>query len=109
MSIAADGTGDILATLDLSLTPDTGEPDPTGNYSPFVPFGVSFSGIARSVDFGGSANFITFDDITLGSETPGGGDPIPEPTTMVLLGTGLAGVIGKKLRERRRAKQTEVV
>ncbi|MEJ7714146.1 MAG: PEP-CTERM sorting domain-containing protein [Pyrinomonadaceae bacterium] len=48
------------------------------------------------MDFGGSANRVAFDNITLGSEVPGGGDPIPEPASMILLGTGLAGVIGKK-------------
>lgn len=101
-----DATGDVLATLELPLTPFNGAPDPTGQFSPFVAFGVSFDGIARSVDFGGTVNQIGFDNITLGSEIPGG--VIPEPATMVLLGTGLAGVIGQKLRGRRKAKQTEV-
>jgi len=85
-----DGTGNILATLDLPLTPDNGQPDPSGNYSPFLPFGVNFAGLAHSVDFGGVANQIAFDDITLGSATPG--EPVPEPSTMLLLGGGLAGL-----------------
>jgi hypothetical protein len=74
--------------------------DPTGAICNWTPVGVSFSGIARSgksmeeklcpvhsstltiidaltcvscfaVDFGGAANLVGFDDITIGSATPG--------------------------------------
>jgi len=30
-----------------------------------------------------------------------GGDPIPEPTTMLLFGTGLAGLVGARIRRER--------
>lgn len=96
-----DGTGNLLTTLDLPLTPFNGAPDPTGQFSPFLPFGVAFQGVARSVDFSGVANQIGFDDITLGSETPGGtGNPvIPEPGTMLLMGMGtLAAGWGNRKR-----------
>ncbi|MBK8594238.1 MAG: PEP-CTERM sorting domain-containing protein [Holophagales bacterium] len=66
-----NATGTVLATLALPLTPSNGAPDPTGNFSPLVPLGVTFSGTARSVDFGGAQNQIGFDDITIGSATPG--------------------------------------
>jgi hypothetical protein len=66
-----NGTGNILATLALPLTPFNGAPDPTGTFSPLVAIGVSFPGTARSVDFGGAVNQIGFDDITIGSATPG--------------------------------------
>jgi hypothetical protein len=52
--------------------------------------GVAFSGLARSVNFGGSANQIAFDNITLGSKDPGG--EIPEPGSMGLLASGLVAV-----------------
>lgn len=78
---AVDATGNVLATLDLPLTPHTGDPDPTGAFSPLVPIGVSFDGTARSVDFGGTIDQIGFDDITLGSDVPGDDqDPPPPPT-----------------------------
>lgn len=91
-----DGTGNLLATLDLPVTPHTGAPDPTGNYSPLVAIGVAFNGIARSVDFGGTVNQIVFDDITLGSVTPGNdtrvplGDDtrVPLPGSLILLAGG---------------------
>lgn len=90
-----NGSGNLLATLDLPLTPDTGAPDPTGRYSPFVPVGVTFLGTARSVDFGGTADRIAFDDVVLG-----GGPPavIPEPGTLALLGAGALGLLRRKRR-----------
>jgi len=94
-----NGTGTILATLNLPLTPYSGAPDPTGIYSPLVPFGVAFQGVARSVDFSGSENQICFDNITLSSETPWEG-VIPEPTTLVLLALGGLAI---RIRQRRRS------
>lgn len=71
-----NATGNVLTTLALPLTPANGAPDPNGLFSPFVPIGVSFSGIAQSVEFGGAGDQIAFDNITLGSGTPiGGGTP----------------------------------
>jgi hypothetical protein len=88
-----DGTGTLLVELDLALTPFGGAPDPTGVFSPFLPFGVTFDGIAQSVDFSGSSNQIGFDNITLGSERPIGADQaVPEPGSLLLLAAGLAGV-----------------
>lgn len=94
-----DVTGNLLASFRLPLTPANGAPDPTGQYSPFVPFGVSFSGVAKSVNFSGVANRIGFDNITLGSQTPGG--VIPEPTTIVLFAGGLGAVLGARRRTKR--------
>lgn len=83
-----NGTGNILATLSLSALGSCGAPDPFCNWSPV---GVNFQGIARSVDFSGVANQITFDNITLESATPGGA-PVLEPSTIALLGIGLIGI-----------------
>lgn len=97
-----NATGNVLATLNLPLTPNSGDPDPTGAFSPLVPIGVSFDGTARSVDFGGTIDQIGFDDITLGSETPGDdqappAEPEPPAVIPVFWGGGLAllaGVLG---------------
>jgi hypothetical protein len=89
-------TGSLLATINLPITPQDGG-DPNGNFSPFVPIGVLFAGVAQSIDFGGTANQVAFDNITFGSATPpsGNGSPVPEPSTYGLVGAlvliGIAG------------------
>ncbi|WP_376696213.1 hypothetical protein [Wenzhouxiangella sp. EGI_FJ10305] len=87
-----DGTGNVLATLDLPVTPTNGDPDPTGQFSPLVSTGVNFSGTARSVDFGGTIDQIGFDNITLGSSVPGGAAP-PTPEFRSVPVGGLTWVI----------------
>lgn len=94
-----DGTGNLLATLNLPLTTNNGAPDPTGAFSPLVATGVAFNGIAKSVSFGGVGNQIGFDNITFGSDTPIG---TPDGgMTLTLLGGALLGL--ESLRRRFRA------
>jgi hypothetical protein len=85
-----DGTGNLLTSLSLPSTPDP--------YTVFVPIGVNFSGTAKSVVFGGSANYIAFDNVTLGSSTAGG---VPEPATWAMMLMGFGG-LGAALRSTRR-------
>ena len=89
-----DATGSLLASLTLPVTPNgtTFGPPCSGVYAycPFLPFGVTFSGTAMSVDFTGVANQIGFDNVTLGSATPG----TPEPGTLVMFGSGVVGLAG---------------
>jgi hypothetical protein len=94
-----NATGNVLATLPLPVTPFDGAPDPTGNFSPLLPIGVSFSGTARSINFGGAQNQIAFDNITFGSSTP----TVPDAgATLTLLGLAVF-VIAAAQRTLRRA------
>ncbi|HRP28897.1 MAG TPA: PEP-CTERM sorting domain-containing protein [Burkholderiaceae bacterium] len=83
-----NGTGNLLATLDLGLTPSTCGSEYSAAYCPFVAAGVNFAGVAKSISFAGTANYIVFDDVTFGSAIPG----VPEPSTYALFGLGLLGL-----------------
>jgi hypothetical protein len=74
-----NATGTMLASLALPVTP-SGGPGCTGSFCPWFPIGVTFSGTAHSVDFGGTVNQIGFDNITIGSATPGGASNPTVPT-----------------------------
>lgn len=97
-----NGTGTLLASRSMGSTPN-GRSDPAcfgANYCPFIASSVSFAGVARSVRFTTErADFIIYDDITLGSRIPG--TVVPEPATVALMASGLivlAGVARRRAR-----------
>ena len=66
-----DGTGSILATLNLiALGTDN---TPNADYDRWALVGANFVGMAHSVTFTGTANYIGFDDVTFGSNVPAPG------------------------------------
>jgi len=94
-----NGTGTLLTSV--AIDPNFQSHCAAGASTSFCswdPVGVTFAGTAESVVFGGTANQVGYDDITLGSATAGG--DVPEPTTFALLGTGLLGL---RLLRRRHA------
>jgi hypothetical protein len=91
-----NGTGNLLATINLVQQANSDcAPGSSGFYCNWTAIGVSFAGTAKSIDFGGSANLIAFDNITFGSATPG----VPEPATWAMMIGGF-GLVGAAMRRR---------
>jgi hypothetical protein len=87
----ANGTGTVLATMTLSAN-NGGCTSP--GYCNWSDVGLSFSGTAQSVTFTGMGNGMGITDMTVGQST----SAIPEPSSIYLLGTGLIGLCGYKIR-----------
>jgi hypothetical protein len=95
-----NATGNVLGVINLTAQyTDNCSGDPSGTFCNWTAGGVSFGGTAYSIDFGGTANQTAYDNITFGSDRPGGGE-VPEPATwaMMILGFGL---VGASMRRRR--------
>jgi hypothetical protein len=93
-----DGTGTLLATLALPVTPSTCNSTYGAQFCPFDPVGVAFSGTAESISFAGVENQIVFDDVTFGSVTPGQQSAVPEPSTFVMVLTAAGAGLGQLRR-----------
>ena len=96
-------TGILLATLALPGTSINGTEPFFGNWTPI---GVSFAGTAESVDFGGTANEITFADVTLGSVNPQIGNGAPDSTGWSLYLMAALGLAGAARVSRKQAVAT---
>jgi hypothetical protein len=92
-----NGTGTQIASLSLSAQHTQNcVGDPNGTFCNWTAAGVAFNGTARSINFGGTAGSTGFDDITFGSATAGGGQGVPLPGTVALLGLGVIPLLARK-------------
>jgi hypothetical protein len=83
-----NGTGKVLATITLSKNNAAG--CQSGSlFCVWTAVGLSFSGTAESVTFGGTAGQIGFDRVTVGSPTP---SAVPESSSALLVGLGLVAL-----------------
>ena len=95
-----NGTGALLANIALAVTPQNGSSSYT--YNNWQPVGVGFGGIAESAIFTGVANYIGFDNITIGAVSA-----VPEPSTMFFWFAG--GVLLVRQLRRRSLSAAEAV
>ncbi|MCF6170111.1 MAG: hypothetical protein L3J66_03940 [Bacteroidales bacterium] len=87
-----NGTGNLLGSAILPANGNnncTG--DPNGWYCNWDPVGITFSGTAKSVVFGGNTDYVGFDDVTFGTPNPGP-PPIPLSKWSLLFGVLLIAV-----------------
>jgi len=69
----------------------------------FVGF-VDYGQLVSSVTFNASNDILGFDDLRFGNSAtdPGNPNPVPEPATMLLFGTGLLGLAGVSIRRKKK-------
>jgi hypothetical protein len=82
-----NGTGTLLTTINLAAL---GGCSTAPNFCNWAAAGGSFAGVAESAIFTGVANQIGFDNITIGSSSPG---TVPEPRLIILPLMLLFGIV----------------
>jgi len=82
-----NGTGNLVGSANLPLNYNSNNctGDPNGQYCNWDIISVPFTGTAMSVVFGGTANYVGFDDVTFGSTTPGAQVPISNWSIILLV------------------------
>jgi hypothetical protein len=90
-----NGTGTLLASFDLPQNSEpAGSANPYGTWTQLS--GGSWNKIAHSATFFNSVGFADFDDISVST-------PVPEPTTLSLLGIGMAGLVVLRRRSSKKS------
>ncbi|MGB3727584.1 MAG: PEP-CTERM sorting domain-containing protein [Glaciecola sp.] len=90
-------SGNLLGSVSFGVNFNTNcSGDPTGTFCNWDIASIAFSGIAKSIDFGGTANQVIYDDITFGSVDPGNNNNVSSPGSLALLGLGIFGVAASR-------------
>ena len=64
---------------------------------------LGYSNVSSLIAYGATSSIAL--DMDLGKDivlTAGGGNPVPEPATIFIFGTGLAGLVGTRLRRHKK-------
>lgn len=67
-------------------------------YYSTIPLDYYLLGATSNLNF---ANVYAPNVLSFATELGGGGDPVPEPATMLLFGTGIAGLVGARIRRKK--------
>ncbi|MCK5940557.1 MAG: PEP-CTERM sorting domain-containing protein [Planctomycetes bacterium] len=86
------------------ITPEPGEPGEGGNGAGTA--GGSLPGGTTGGGNGGTGGNPSNGGSTVGNEGSANGQPVPEPGTLLLFGTGMAGIGASLLRRRRKREPT---
>ncbi len=97
----AGGTTKLASALLPALSSRCGG-DPSGNFNCWKQITLNFSGNARSVAWTGAGNFLGVDNIWLNGKDDRPVPSVPEPSFVVLFGTG-ATLAAALFRRRRKA------
>ena len=87
-----NATGTLIGEISIRALGPTCVGDPTGDFCNWSLGALNFAGTAHSIDFGGIANQIAYDNVTFGNLNIGGGPdptPTPEPESLALVGAAL--------------------
>jgi len=94
-------TGDLLGSINLGANwqDNSCGGDPTGAFCNWDIGSLNFAGVAHSIDFGGTANQVGFDNITFGAASPDSSVPVPEPSSLAIFGLALMGLRLRKFNK----------
>ena len=84
-----NATGNLLGTIDLAAL--GAGPSPSNPFSNWAIGSLPFTGVAKSINFGGTVNQVGYDNITFGAVTPTTTTPEPSTLTLLAIGIGLVG------------------
>ena len=86
-----NGTGSVLATISLPGQSSNCNGDPNGTFCNWAIGSATFTGVVKSISFGGVPGQIGYDNLTFGSTDPNI-IRVPEPASLALAGLALAGL-----------------
>jgi hypothetical protein len=95
-----DLTGDLLGSIALSANFQDSScvGDANGSFCNWDIGSLGFAGTAKSIDFGGSANLVAFDNITFGATNPEP-EAVSEPSTLAIFALGLMGLASRRFKK----------